>query len=85
MNARQRKIVLALSECWKQHGKAPSVALVSRLAGFSETTVYDEIFALSDLGMVSFRKLENAKGYECLEAELTRRAESLLPRIKELE
>jgi hypothetical protein len=85
MNARQRKIVLALSECWKQEGKAPSTALVARTAGFSEMTVYDEIYRLANMGMVSFRKLENAKGYECLEAELTRRAESLLPRIKELE
>ena len=84
MNARQRAVILALWECWQGAGKAPSVAQIARVAGFSETTVYDEIFALAKLGMVTFKKLANARGYECLEAEQTKAAEKLLPRIKEL-
>jgi hypothetical protein len=89
MDARQRKIVLALSECWEQNGKegpAPSVAQIGRASKLSEMTVYNEIYELSKLGMVVVKKLEGLRAdYQRIEARLTTTAEGLLPRIKELE
>jgi DNA-binding MarR family transcriptional regulator len=88
LNAQQRRVLLALWECWKRNGKdgpPPSVAQIAKVARLSDPKIYEAINALSKMGFVKFGKLVNGRGIECLEATLTETGESLLPRIKELE
>ena len=85
MNPRQRALLVAIASFWQDWGTAPSTSQLAEITELCMEDVWTELYALERVGWIQFRR-ETGKGLRRpLNAELTGKAEEILPRLRQLQ
>lgn len=90
MTPMQRKLLIALASFWQQWGSAPDLSQLAKEAQMSKTVIYREVYVLASEGLLILVKRAPAERRTLrgeppnIAPQLTRKAEELLPRLREL-
>ena len=84
MNAKERKLLLAMIEHYKEFRKVPGITKLSQMCEIREYTAYESFRQMEKLGFVTITNTVIGSKGNSVVVKLTPKADEAFPRLREL-